>query len=236
MRGLMTLGSVLVALAALLLVSGCGEKQRTEGKTMADKVAGQIAKTPLTKTLSVVWQRLVDEKGQTCDRCGLTEQEVDKAVAALKNSLGELGIGLVLEKRGIDAETCAKDMSQSNRIWIGGQTLEELLGATSGMSLCGSCCSMIGDAVDCRTLVVDGQTYEAIPAQLIVRAGLIAGSRLLTADAGAAPAPASSAPCCGTSGTASSCGTGASCGTSCSIAPTTWQSSPTPPKSDDAGK
>lgn len=188
-----------VVLISLLIVAGCTVEER------------EVAKVPITKTLTITWQRLVDDKGGTCDRCGLTEQEVGKAVAALKTSLGPLGIGVELDKRAIDAETCARDMSQSNRIWIGGQSLEDLLGAASGMSSCDSCCSMIGDAVECRTVVVDGKTYEAIPAELIVRAGLVAGSRLL---GGGSAAPG--APCCGTAG-GTSCGTGTSCdpGTSC---------------------
>jgi hypothetical protein len=236
--------AVLVVLGILVVVPGCGEKEVTVGEKMAgkvsDKVGDTISKAPMTRTLSVAWQRLVDEKGGTCDRCGLTEQEVDKAVAALKTSLGALGIEVVLDKRAIDAETCAKDISQSNRIWIGGQTLEELLGAASGMSPCDSCCSMLSDAVECRTVVVDGQTYEAIPADLIVRAGLIAGSRLL-----ASASTASTSPGCGPSGTSScgtgsACGAGASCGTAegttCSIAPITSQCCPTPPKASTGGK
>lgn len=188
-----------VAVTALLLLSGCAEKEGEVSEDMAKK----IAKTPVTKTLTIIWQRLLDEKGATCDRCGLTEQEMDKALAALKSSLGPLGILVALEKKALDAEACAKDISESNRIWIGGQTLEDLLGAQAGMSPCDSCCTLLGDNVECRTVVVDGRTYEAVPADLIVRAGLVAGSRLL---AGAPVAvTGSSSPCCGTSGAATSC-------------------------------
>jgi hypothetical protein len=60
------------------------------------------------------------------------------------------------------------DPSESNRIWIGDETLENILGAKAGTSTCSGCC---GDS-PCRTTVVDGQSYETIPPELIVRAGL----------------------------------------------------------------
>ena len=52
------------------------------------------------------------------------------------------------------------------RDWIKGQT---------GSS---RCCEECGDN-DCRTVEVGGKSYEVIPAQLLVRAGLIAASRML---------------------------------------------------------
>ena len=40
------------------------------------------------------------------------------------------------------------------------------------------CCNECGDN-ECRTVEVDGQVHEAIPQELLVRAGLIAASRML---------------------------------------------------------
>jgi hypothetical protein len=122
--------------------------------------------TPLT----IQWERLVDEKGQTCERCGSTGGEVEIAFRALKESLGSLGILVILETRALDPETCAKDITQSNRIWIGGVPLEELLEAAVGTSPCGFCCEELGEGVECRTLTVDGTTYGTIPAELIIQA------------------------------------------------------------------
>lgn len=136
------------------------------------------------KVLEVRWQRLVDEKGRTCDRCGATETAVEDAVGRLQRSLRELGVDVVLEKAAIDPATFSGDPLESNRIWIGGRPIEEWLQATAGKS---PCCSSCGDS-DCRTVTIDGKTYEAIPSELIVRAGLIAA-------AGLAPAPAGG-PCC----------------------------------------
>lgn len=140
-------------------------------------------------TLLINWQRLVDEKGRTCDRCGTTEKAVDDAVRQLKRSLKELNIDVVLEKTALTPATFAKDTLQSNRIWIAGEPIEKWLSARSGKS---QCCSTCGDS-DCRTLSVEGRTYEAIPAELIVRAGLLAGAQMLrgTSQGTCCPKPGS---------------------------------------------
>jgi hypothetical protein len=127
------------------------------------------------KTLNICWQRLVDERGQTCDRCGTTETAVEQAVQKLKRALRELDIDVVLEKTTLSPTAFLKDPLESNRVWVAGEPIESWLSATAGQS---RCCSACGDA-DCRTVTVDGQTYEAIPAELIVRAGLLAGAELL---------------------------------------------------------
>ena len=127
------------------------------------------------KVLHIRWQRLVDEKGQTCDRCGSTETMVEDAVNKLKDSLKGLGIDVVLEKSAIRPSEFSKDTLQSNRIWIDGKPMEEWLSATSGQS---KCCTVCGESY-CRTVTVDGKTYEAIPAELIVKAGLLAGAQLI---------------------------------------------------------
>jgi hypothetical protein len=40
------------------------------------------------KTLTIRWQRLVNETGETCERCGATGDTVQNAFARLKKSLG----------------------------------------------------------------------------------------------------------------------------------------------------
>ncbi len=136
------------------------------------------------KTLQIRWQRLVDEKGRTCDRCGTTETAVEEAVNKLKVSLKGLGIDVVLEKSAISQKEFSTDTLQSNRIWVAGRPIEEWLQASAGQS---KCCSTCGES-DCRTITVDGKTYEAVPAEFIVRAGLLAGAQLVSAKPGG--------PCC----------------------------------------
>lgn len=140
--------------------------------------------------LHVRWQRLVDETDRTCERCGSTGSAVERAVELLRRPLKELGIDVALKTEVLDPATFAKDPLESNRIWIGGVPLEWWLSATNGQS---RCCSACGDA-ECRTMTVDGRTYEAIPVELIVKAGLLAAARLIQ--------PEGSQGCCDDQGTA----------------------------------
>jgi hypothetical protein len=156
------------------------------------------------KMLHVRWQRLVDQSGQTCNRCGATGAGVENAVEALGRALRELGIEVVLKTEILDPATFAKDPLESNRIWMGGLPIEWWLSATSGKS---QCCSACGDA-ECRTLAVDGRTYEAIPAELIIKAGLLAAARLMQPEAatGSGEAPEQRQPAAGPLLPSSQCG------------------------------
>ena len=130
------------------------------------------------KQLHILWQRLVSSKGMTCDRCGATYLEMQRAVEKLKDSLSPLGIEPRLEIREIDEGSFRENPSESNRIWIAGKPMEEWLGATVGSS---PCCSVCGTS-ECRTVKVDGTTFETIPEKLFLKAALIASSQLLSAE------------------------------------------------------
>ncbi|MFH1277325.1 MAG: DUF2703 domain-containing protein [Candidatus Eisenbacteria bacterium] len=138
--------------------------------------------------LRLDWQRLVTEDDATCDRCSGTQEELRQAAAALRKSLGPLGIEVAYVEQALSREECAADILRSNRILIQDRPLEDWLGGEMGASTCGSCCEALGEQVECRTASVDGVTYEVIPVRLIVRAGLLAASNLMR--------PPSSSPCC----------------------------------------
>lgn len=127
-------------------------------------------------TLTVQWQRLV-EGGATCPRCGSTGDEVRKAANALGQALKPLGIEVALNEVEIGLPEFKNRPLESNRILIGGRSLEEWLGATAGQS---PCCEVCGPN-ECRTVTVDGQTHETIPAALVIRAGLLAAAQLTSA-------------------------------------------------------
>lgn len=127
------------------------------------------------KQMSIVWKRLI-KGGETCTRCGNTGRELEAAVAKLAASLRPLGIEPVLETQEIDEEAFEANPSESNRVWIAGKPIEEWLDANVGMS---RCCSVCGDS-HCRTLEVGDRTYEAIPEEEFIRAGLMAGSQMMT--------------------------------------------------------
>lgn len=126
-------------------------------------------------TIKIVWQRLVDEQGATCDRCDGTEQELDKAVRFLQKALAPGGLRFLLEKKAMNIQEVASDPTQSNRIWINGRPLEKWLGAGVGKSPCRGPC----EGMECRTLEQDGTSYETIPAELIIKGGLLAVQHLV---------------------------------------------------------
>lgn len=127
------------------------------------------------KTLPILWQRLVSEQGTTCPRCHSTGEAVQRAVQKLQQALEPLGVLPELQTQAIDEASFLQDTLQSNQILIGGKPLEHWLGGQTGSS---RCCDACGDN-ECRTLDVDGQRHEAIPEALLVRAGVIAASRML---------------------------------------------------------
>lgn len=126
------------------------------------------------KTLNIKWQRLVTE-GETCPRCGNTEQELDKAIDKLKQVLAPLGIDVSLEKEELNIPEFKQEPLQSNRIWINGQPIENIINGNVGQS---PCCDVCGPS-DCRTLEINGQIYETIPSGLIIQAGLAETSHIL---------------------------------------------------------
>lgn len=127
------------------------------------------------KSLPIIWQRLVNAEGNTCPRCVGTGDEVLKAVARLKEILEPMGVEPTLERREINEAAFRHSPLESNAILIGGHPIEYWLEGQSGSS---QCCDACGDN-DCRTLEVAGKTYEVVPQELLVRAGVIAGTRML---------------------------------------------------------
>ncbi len=127
--------------------------------------------------LPIVWQRLVSE-GKTCDRCRATHDEMQRAMEKLTQSLHPLGIEPRLEIREIDEPSFKANPSESNRIWIAGRPMEEWLGARVGSS---RCCSVCGTS-ECRTVEVEGTTFETIPETLFLKAALVASAQLLSVD------------------------------------------------------
>jgi hypothetical protein len=134
--------------------------------------------------LKIKWQRLVSD-GQTCPRCGSTEEEIEKAVSVLRQSLTPLGIEVVLEKSELTVREFERNPLESNKIWINDRLLEDWIGGAAGQS---PCCDVCGSS-ECRTVKVESEIYETIPAELIVKAGLLSASELINAE--------TSESCCG---------------------------------------
>jgi len=128
------------------------------------------------KTLTIRWQRLLNENDQTCPRCGETGETIKTAFEKLKKTLAELNIEVELNQEALDFSTFTKDPLQSNCIWINGKLVEEWVGGTTGKS---KCCDACGDS-ECRTISIGKNTFESIPENLIIKAGLLAAAELFT--------------------------------------------------------
>ena len=86
----------------------------------------------------------------------------------------------MLEEADISGAAFKRQPLESNRILVYGRPLEDWLGAETGQS---PCCDVCGRH-ECRTVNVEGQSYEAVPADLIVRAGLLAAASLTAKEKG----------------------------------------------------
>jgi len=196
------IGGVIIVVVVLALLAGAGWGTGSCGVRASNNA----------KTLTIEWQRFVAESGDTCEGCGMTQEEAQKAFHILKQSFAPLGIQVALQEKSLDAATFAQGVSQLNRIWLGGRPLEEWLGAEVGKSV------SAGD-VECRTIKLGDRTYETIPADLIVRAGLLAAFDLLSAGP-AEPSPNNTSPA-----SAPSCGSLGQSGPSCTATPSAKTSS-----------
>ena len=117
------------------------------------------------KTLPIIWQHLVNAEKQTCSRCGTTGEELRKALQVLEAALASeysASSGI----RTMSEEEFLTHPEESNRIWIMGVPLEDLVGGIQGSSTCDDVCH----GEQCRTVESQGKTYDTVPASLIVQA------------------------------------------------------------------
>ena len=181
--------SILSVLAAAAVVPAVGATP-PNGATMEEASGSTCCPPPGgadARTVRIVWERLVVADGGTCPRCGETGDELDNAAAQLGAALTPLGVRVAVEKRELTTAEFEAEPTRSNRVWVNGRLVEDWLGGDEGQS---PCCDACGDA-ECRTVAVDGEIYEAVPADLIVRAGLAAAAALPAADT---PAPGGCCP------------------------------------------
>jgi len=125
--------------------------------------------------LKIIWQRLVDDHGQTCDRCAGTGDSIQAAAEMLREALAPLGIAVIAEMKKLSTSEFMHAPLESNRVWIGDRPIEEWLVAEVGQS---PCCGSCGEH-ECRTVSVSEQRYEVIPKELVLKAGLMAAAELV---------------------------------------------------------
>jgi hypothetical protein len=140
--------------------------------------AGPDAETSADNVVTLKWQKVADKDGQTCNHCGATEISLKKAMQLFEKE----GIKAELEVVEVTVEDFAKNCSESNRLWVNGKPIEEVLQAEVGTAKCSGVCTTHKADATCRTLVFDGKSYESIPAELIVKAGMIAQGQSTEAE------------------------------------------------------
>ena len=115
------------------------------------------------KKLEIVWKHL-DVEGKTCDRCAGTGDEIRQFIHRLHKECATQGVHITLK----EVKLTEKEVEESNRIFINGTPLEDILpGAAVSQNDCPSCSDLLGSSTCCRTIIHSGKEYETIPQKLI---------------------------------------------------------------------
>ncbi|MCX7822877.1 MAG: DUF2703 domain-containing protein [Syntrophobacterales bacterium] len=117
-------------------------------------------------SISLRWYHLVDENGNTCDRCDQTLLNLEKVISVIKPAFEEFDITIDFEKVALSYDEFKRNPLASNQITIDGRPLETILDLKVGKSpCCGPCAGN-----DCRTLVIKGVERDVIEARVILKA------------------------------------------------------------------
>ncbi len=117
------------------------------------------------KTLRIEW-RHIDEKGETCDRCYDTGENLASEIKRLKRALEPKGIEIIFTETKLDASR----VSESNTVLFNDVPIEDLIDIRVLETRCESCTELLKKETNCRAVVFDGNEYDDIPAKAIRRA------------------------------------------------------------------
>lgn len=147
------------------------------------------------KTLKIEWMHL-DVKGETCDRCYDTGENLVQEVKRLKRALQPQDIEVELIETMLDDT----QVLQSNTILFNGVPIEEILTIEVSVNYCNSCTNLLGKETYCRTVKFEGNEYEDIPAKAIRQAALrvLGMEKVITA-------PANNSGCCSSCNSSGCC-------------------------------
>jgi len=116
--------------------------------------------------IKITWQGLIGKNGETCERCRKTYLNIESALIKLEPIISNLGMKVVLEKKALSEEEFEKDSMASNRVFINGEPIEDILNLKVGKSTCCKVCK----GLECRTIIdMDKETNE-IPEKHILAA------------------------------------------------------------------
>jgi len=115
------------------------------------------------KKLEIEWRHL-DIDGKTCERCAGTGDEIRRFINRLHNECAIKDVQITLK----EIKLTEKKIEESNRIFINGIPLEDILHETKiSQNVCSSCSDLLGSTTCCRTIIHTGREYETIPQRLI---------------------------------------------------------------------
>lgn len=115
------------------------------------------------KKIEIEWRHL-DVDGKTCARCAGTGNEIRQLVSHLHEVCASRHVHVTLK----EVRLAEGEIEESNRIFINGMPLEEILPETGvSQNECPSCSDLLKSATCCRTLIHGGTEYKTIPRELI---------------------------------------------------------------------
>ena len=112
------------------------------------------------------WQGLVSKNGEICEGCNKTYLNIENALTKLEPLISNFGIKIILEKKELSEEDLKKDPMSSNRIFINGEPIEEILNLEAGK---GTPCKLY-NGFKCRTIIDGDKETNEIPEKLIIAA------------------------------------------------------------------
>lgn len=118
------------------------------------------------EVIKITWQGLVGKNGESCERCNKTYLNIERALLKIEPILSNFGIKVILEKKELSRDEFRKDPLPSNKVFINGEPIENILNLRIGKSICCGFC----EGFECRTIIdVDKETNE-IPEKYIIAA------------------------------------------------------------------
>lgn len=155
----------------------------------------------------------------TCTRCRGTDENLSRALDAVREVLSAAGVAVNVRKVLVDSEEKAREhrLVSSPTIRVNGHDVA----LATKESRCGACSDLAGQGTDCRVWTYDGAEYTEAPEALLVDAILRAAYAPAPAAAGpepyagvpenllrffAAKAGSDGGPCCPSTGDGGCCG------------------------------
>jgi hypothetical protein len=129
-------------------------------------------------TLVIEYQKADSDACMACKNTGATDANIKQALDRLTRQLAAKGIRVELVEKKAVTDTSKPEIA-SGQVWMGDVPVETWLGASTDAKHCPACpTGPTGHGHLRKTLIIDGQVYDPIPVDLMVRAGMSAAKQL----------------------------------------------------------